>query len=90
MRVLSLLIILILCGCEMLEESPISNEYLGDNTVHYSEKYRPQFHFSPQNNWMNDPNGMVYYQGEYHLFINIILKVPYGDLCIGGMPLVKI
>lgn len=68
MRVLSLLIILILCGCEMLEESPISNEYLGDNTVHYSEKYRPQFHFSPQNNWMNDPNGMVYYQGEYHLF----------------------
>jgi fructan beta-fructosidase len=33
-----------------------------------SEAYRPQFHFSPGKNWMNDPNGMVYYAGEYHLF----------------------
>ncbi len=32
------------------------------------EKFRPQFHFTPQANWMNDPNGMVYYEGEYHLF----------------------
>ena len=34
----------------------------------YSEAQRPQFHFSPEKMWMNDPNGMVYYQGEYHLF----------------------
>jgi sucrose-6-phosphate hydrolase SacC (GH32 family) len=34
----------------------------------YNELYRPQFHFSPQKNWTNDPNGMVYYKGEYHLF----------------------
>ncbi len=34
----------------------------------YNETYRPQFHFSPDSMWMNDPNGMVYYQGEYHLF----------------------
>jgi fructan beta-fructosidase len=34
----------------------------------YREPYRPQFHFSPQAHWMNDPNGMVYYKGEYHLF----------------------
>lgn len=34
----------------------------------YSEKYRPQFHFSPPAHWMNDPNGMVYYRDEYHLF----------------------
>ncbi|NIJ54400.1 glycoside hydrolase family 32 protein [Dyadobacter arcticus] len=32
------------------------------------EKYRPQFHFSPKANWMNDPNGMVYNNGVYHLF----------------------
>ena len=34
----------------------------------YHEPYRPQFHFSPRAHWMNDPNGMVYYKGEYHLF----------------------
>lgn len=34
----------------------------------YDEQFRPQFHFSPEANWMNDPNGMVYYEGEYHLF----------------------
>ena len=34
----------------------------------YDEQYRPQFHFSPPQQWMNDPNGMVYFDGEYHLF----------------------
>jgi len=34
----------------------------------YDELLRPQFHFSPEKNWMNDPNGLVYYKGEYHLF----------------------
>jgi len=32
------------------------------------QPYRPQFHFSPPRNWMNDPNGLVYDEGEYHLF----------------------
>lgn len=32
------------------------------------EQHRPQFHFTPKTGWMNDPNGMVYYKGEYHLF----------------------
>jgi len=35
---------------------------------YYTEQHRPQFHFSPDSMWMNDPNGMVYYEGEYHLF----------------------
>ncbi len=33
-----------------------------------TEPHRPQFHFSPKKYWMNDPNGMVYYNGVYHLF----------------------
>lgn len=32
------------------------------------EQHRPQIHFSPPSQWMNDPNGMFYYEGEYHLF----------------------
>ena len=33
-----------------------------------TEPHRPQLHFSPKKGWMNDPNGMVYYNGKYHLF----------------------
>lgn len=32
------------------------------------ELYRPVYHYSPGYNWMNDPNGLVYYNGKYHLF----------------------
>ena len=32
------------------------------------EQHRPRFHFSPKENWKNDPNGMVYFNGKYHLF----------------------
>ncbi|SFI29569.1 glycoside hydrolase family 32 protein [Halpernia frigidisoli] len=39
-----------------------------DSTITYKEPFRNQFHFSPEKHWMNDPNGMVFYKGIYHLF----------------------
>ncbi|WP_160842285.1 glycoside hydrolase family 32 protein [Halobacillus halophilus] len=38
--------------------------------------HQPIYHFSPKKNWMNDPNGPIYYKGEYHLFYQ---HNPNGD-----------
>ena len=39
-----------------------------DPDKYYTEKYRPQWHVTPPSGWLNDPNGMVYYKGQWHLF----------------------
>ncbi|MEV0976397.1 GH32 C-terminal domain-containing protein [Streptomyces sp. NPDC049915] len=51
-----------------LSAASLAPQAVAADTPPYSETYRPQFHFTPEKNWMNDPNGLVYYKGEYHLF----------------------
>ncbi|MEQ9298232.1 MAG: glycoside hydrolase family 32 protein [Cyclobacteriaceae bacterium] len=52
------------CG-ETTQQQP---EHIAQEEPYYQEAHRPQYHFSPEEKWMNDPNGMFYYEGEYHLF----------------------
>ncbi|HOJ09746.1 MAG TPA: glycoside hydrolase family 32 protein [Clostridiales bacterium] len=54
--------------CIIQEDSMIADDL-------YMEKYRPQVHFSSKRGWLNDPNGLIYYKGEYHLFYQ---HNPYG------------
>ncbi|MEY9840850.1 GH32 C-terminal domain-containing protein [Streptacidiphilus sp. EB103A] len=52
----------VLSGLALVASSPATADTL------YHEQYRPQFHFTPAQNWMNDPNGLIWYKGRYHLF----------------------
>ena len=55
-----ILISIVFASCGAVTSLPYDSEY--------QEQHRPQVHFSPKSKWMNDPNGMVYYNGVYHLF----------------------
>ena len=67
-----------------------ANEFVVANKPHIDEQYRPTFHLAPEYGWMNDPNGFVYYRGEYHLFYQSILMIADGIRCTGDMQNQKI
>ncbi|MBK0380712.1 glycoside hydrolase family 32 protein [Mucilaginibacter segetis] len=54
-----------LIGCLMLAAGAVCSQ---TPAKVYHEGYRPQVHFSPKAKWTNDPNGLVFYKGTYHLF----------------------
>src|SRR6185436_15678361 len=64
--------------CTIILISILFHQALSGQTK-YNEQYRPQIHFSPRAHWMNDPNGMVYNDGIYHLFFQY-----YPDSTVWG------
>ena len=52
----------------MLTVLPLQELRVDVNFEESDREYRPKFHFTPAKNWMNDPNGLVWHKGEYHLF----------------------
>lgn len=67
-----LLTVLIFCFATSCKQNtanvPVDADTFNISKTAYQEPYRPQFHFTPQEKWMNDPNGLVYHKGVYHLF----------------------
>ncbi|MDH3712023.1 MAG: glycoside hydrolase family 32 protein [Cyclobacteriaceae bacterium] len=59
---------LLFVACRESGTNKIQEETDQSFQPYFQEQHRPQFHFSPERMWMNDPNGMVYYENEFHLF----------------------
>lgn len=61
-------------NAELIEAIRTSQEIWSPETL-YRERLRPAFHFTSRRGWNNDPNGLMYYAGKYHMFFQ---HNPYG------------
>lgn len=48
--------------------------------VYYNENFRDQYHYSVKDGWANDPNGLVYYNGVYHMFYQFYDDIQWGPM----------
>lgn len=58
--ILPICTLLLFCGCQSSPQISFESNA--------TEEFRPVYHFTPESGWMNDPNGLIYLDGEYHLF----------------------
>lgn len=67
---LTWLLLIAIIGCNSIHKNEEKSSPTLKKKKLFTEEqlYRPNFHFTPKNNWMNDPNGMFYLDGIYHLY----------------------
>ena len=75
-------------GKTLLIEGSIPKAFMDaislSDTVPENLQSRPLLHFAPRTGWMNDPNGLLYKDGVYHLYFQYNL-IPAGKICAGDM-----
>jgi len=54
--------------CFFMAHASVQSQVQPDAKLSNESLYRPRFHFTPNQGWMNDPNGMIHLNGQYHLF----------------------